>query len=1045
MSSPRARWLSAALACLLAAGQARGDLVLSDHGRTLYVVQIRAGATPAEHYAAEELASFLGQATGAAFAVKSAGKGHSGPKLVVAVGAKVGEEGFTIDTRGDDVVFAGGSPRGALYAVYTFLEDVVGCRWWTRGASYIPRRTRLVVPELHIRQKPAFEYRDLFYRDAFAPTWYVRHKLNGISVPLDPKYGGGVRHRDFVHSFYRLAPPEECFADHPDWFSERDGHRFHERGQLCLSNQELRAFVTQRVLAWLRESPDSDIVSVSQNDCEGWCECPGCAKLLKRTGCRAGAVLDFVNAIAAGIEDEFPRVALSTLAYRSTRRPPPSVRPRPNVIVELCPIECSFSQPLSAPVNASFASHIAGWSRLCSRLYVWDYVTNTRDPFVPHPNLRVLAPNLRFFRQHGVKGVFVLGNDSNRGAEMAALRGWVMAKLLWDPDRDPEALIDEFLRGYYGPAAEHIRAYIDLTHDSLKAAGCPIWVKSHHTKRYLPLDVLAQAQKTFDAAEAAVRDDPELTGRVHVARIPLRYVWHIRWDELRREAAERGMPWPGPKGQITNARSLVAAAREKLRSYSRAEEHKASWRRDERWVDQFERQVLEHGRRDALPPAGFKSDWPHHIVDLQDHAFWLASRERGAALAPDPLASDRVAARIPGPRWAVANVAVNFLVLALIVAHAAVGSRTGPRVQAVRLGCLAAACGLAALVQGTAQVKAAGVPIQVAPGLIAGLTLIVALVLATGASRAWVAWLGRARERAVPGGRKRRPAALAICLAAGWGFLLAAIAAAAAYLGLLATFVWLRDAAAAIFRYTMSNAVPISALALVLCAAAALVAFVLWRRRRRARSLPGHDASPARVPVPWPGAALGAVKGVVLAGAALTVVYDLGGVADYIQARLTYRPKAQIGERAWRRSSRRALEHAKRTLDRSWAAPLLRRVSALDVDLFEPSWAVARHLFGVVHDARTRYRCYAAVRCDLTGGRGQAFSLAVYDVRRQRRLWSRSVRARDASAPGYHVYDMGSHVLSPGCYLAVGPPASARAARAVWVDRFFLVREAAGK
>ena len=39
-----------------------------------------------------------------------------------------------------------GAARAAtLYAVYTFLEDIVGCRWWTSTASRMPRRPSLSV------------------------------------------------------------------------------------------------------------------------------------------------------------------------------------------------------------------------------------------------------------------------------------------------------------------------------------------------------------------------------------------------------------------------------------------------------------------------------------------------------------------------------------------------------------------------------------------------------------------------------------------------------------------------------------------------------------------------------------------------------------------------------------------------------------------------------------------------------------------------------------------------------------------------------------
>lgn len=45
---------------------------------------------------------------------------------------------------------------------------------------------------------------------------------------------------------------------------------------------------------------------------------------------------------------------------------------------------------------------------------------------------------------------------------MGPLRAYVLAKLLWNPDTDVPKHIDEFVRAYYGNAAEQIHAYLAL-------------------------------------------------------------------------------------------------------------------------------------------------------------------------------------------------------------------------------------------------------------------------------------------------------------------------------------------------------------------------------------------------------------------------------------------------------------------------------------------------------------------------------------------------------------------------------------------------------
>ena len=53
------------------------------------------------------------------------------------------------------------------------------------------------------------------------------------------------------------------------------------------------------------------------------------------------------------------------------------------------------------------------------------------------PQLSVLAPNLRLFVTHNVRGVFEQGAYQSWGSEMAELRAWMLAKLLWNPLLDP--------------------------------------------------------------------------------------------------------------------------------------------------------------------------------------------------------------------------------------------------------------------------------------------------------------------------------------------------------------------------------------------------------------------------------------------------------------------------------------------------------------------------------------------------------------------------------------------------------------------------------
>jgi len=548
-------------------------LTIAEDGVAGAVIVVAPDSPEPERHAAAELAEFLRQITGSKFEILH--KDAPGQSRIL-VGLKaanltavdfftdgLGSDGIIIRTLGKDLVLVGGHPRGTLYAVYTLLEDHLGCRWWSSKVSTIPKKPTLIVGNLNVRYVPPLEYRESFWFDAFDGDWAVRNKCNGNSERLDAKRGGKHSYQGFVHTFFPLIRPQTYFKDHPEWFSEIDGKRKYERAQLCLTNEEMRKELVKNLKARLRSNPAATIASVSQNDWHGYCQCSKCAAIDKREGSPAGSLLHFVNAVAADIEKEFPNVAISTLAYQYTRKPPKLVKPRHNVIVRLCSIECSFSKPLADERNKKFRDDIVGWSKICNRLYIWDYTTDFRHYVMPHPNLRVLGPNVKFFVDHNVKGLFEQGAYQSYGAEMAELRAWVLAKLLWDATRDGQKLIDEFIDGYYGAAGPHIKAYLKVTHDAVEASGDRLGCFSQHTAKFLSFETLGKGWGHLKAAEEAVKNEPDLRFRIQVAQLPVMYVFMMRWDEMREKARAAGAKWPMPDSIKTAYEQFLEVAKKK--------------------------------------------------------------------------------------------------------------------------------------------------------------------------------------------------------------------------------------------------------------------------------------------------------------------------------------------------------------------------------------------------------------------------------------------------------------------------------------------------
>ena len=501
---------------------------------------------PVTRYAAEELAHFLGEISGCAFRIVNDMLEPRKQDILVGLSkrtahyadrmAALPREGYFYCNDGENLVF-GGNGRGLLYGVYAFLEDELGIRFFNPDVTHIPRRSRIEIGLLDRTDAPVMEYREPSMWEARHNEYATRRRINGnFSRSRVPKFGGGVGYAlgYFVHTFTRLLPPDVYFDDHPEYYAEIDGQRIREKTQLCLSNPDVLALVKQRVLEELRAQSDATLFSVSQDDNYNGCTCPKCRAVDEAEGSMAGSMIRFVNAVAEAVEEEFPDVVIDTLAYQYTRKPPKLTRPRHNVSVRLCSIECCFIHPLrdcrcddpDAPnidLSQPFAEDLIGWGKMCNRLYVWDYVTNFSHYWMPHPNFHVLADNVRFFAENGVKGVFEQGCAAQGGGEFTGLRAYILSKALWNPNLDEDLLIDEYLNGVYGQAGPVLKRYLETVYDAANAAGRHLYCFNHPDKPWHTIELVEKCEKLFDEAEK-LADNDEILLRVQKQRLAVRYL-----------------------------------------------------------------------------------------------------------------------------------------------------------------------------------------------------------------------------------------------------------------------------------------------------------------------------------------------------------------------------------------------------------------------------------------------------------------------------------------------------------------------------------------
>ena len=172
-------------------------------------------------------------------------------------------------------------------------------------------------------------------------------------------------------------------------------------------------------------------------------------------------------------------------------------------------------------------------------MYIWDYVVYFQHYIMPYPNIMVLQPNIKTFKENNAIGIMEQGAYECRGGEFAELRSYLISKLLWNCDADVNDIISDFMYGYYGRSGKYIREYFEFLYSGI-TPQTHLHIESHKYKQLtafdplFPDDFIVTALKIFDKA-AKVADNYEILRRVEMASMPVLYLKCKRTPVLARE------------------------------------------------------------------------------------------------------------------------------------------------------------------------------------------------------------------------------------------------------------------------------------------------------------------------------------------------------------------------------------------------------------------------------------------------------------------------------------------------------------------------------
>ncbi len=461
------------IACLSAVWVHAADLKLAANGRTPYHIVIPDDAIPAEKTGAEELQSHLKKLCGAEFPVITASQYTSGPMIAVGFNAKLpeslqqsrysglGEEELVIDAKNDILLLGGGRPRGALYAVYQFLERL-GVRWYTPTETFFPaRKDELLADVTPERYKSPFIYRTQVAGNGETPEWSARNRLNSFKEWKNPgeKYGGGVFQGPGMETFFIYLSRGDM-DQHPEWLAEVNGKREAAASGaswgVCLSNKALRAEMVKRALNWARKNPTATAVWLAQNDGSVYCTCSECKKFYAAHGNQPSSlIVQLLNELAAEVAKEFPKMQVKTLAYAWSTTPPENMKLADNVSVMFCATLAPWEAQVTIardPQGEPLVKNLQAWKKVAKNFEVYLYGYPHNDYWAPSPCLYSQARNIRWAYESGITQIHhqLFGWAGQPGGDMVYLRVWLYTRLAWNPLLDPVALVKEFCYNCYG-------------------------------------------------------------------------------------------------------------------------------------------------------------------------------------------------------------------------------------------------------------------------------------------------------------------------------------------------------------------------------------------------------------------------------------------------------------------------------------------------------------------------------------------------------------------------------------------------------------------
>ena len=515
-------------------GQA-DEVEVTAEGQAMLPIVIAEDADETTALAAEELADYLEQISGASFEVIHDDSPHgivvgtaedfdSQPMASVSFEDGVFNlEDYIIRSTEEGLYLVGSTPLATRFAVWDLLY-----RFGYR--QFFPTETWEVVPEnedlsiaINTREEPDYYSRQAprgAMRMDIRP-WAKEHWENWqIRNRTTPTFTLSTGHvYDSV-----VADNEAAFEENGDYWGLVDGERTDD-AQPNVAHEDVQQIFIDRALGQFESDPDRHSVAMDPRDGNYWSESP---ESLAIGGPSEQAVF-LANRVAEAVVDEYGEEKFVGMYGYSHHSPPPEIDAHPNVIVSLA---TAFIRG-----GYTFEDMLEGWSERANMIGIreyyglWEWHASLPGAGANAADTEYLQETIPYFHERGARFINAESNDTWGGY---GLGYYLASRMMWDIDEAErmDELIDDFLEKSFGPAKATMAEFYELIDGGAADPNVP------ERSRPLNDDMVGRMYRLLDEARQLAGDDDGVRARIDDLILYTHYVeLYRRFDTI--EGPER--------------------------------------------------------------------------------------------------------------------------------------------------------------------------------------------------------------------------------------------------------------------------------------------------------------------------------------------------------------------------------------------------------------------------------------------------------------------------------------------------------------------------